>query len=252
MPGTPPAPWLYREIGQPKPEGKATWTGGKVTLSVPYGARSYDGNRISAGFLYRPLAGDGEISARMEPAQNTGLPGATAVCLRVGLEPAAPEAQLTIGDDDVLNFRLRDRFPHTGVGEASSVPRRSTRRIPTSPNKVVDLDLRAGRLDAAAEVQARLFKADPTAAMQQAISIYQNFERVNRVGGFHPVGRRVDSASPQFRFGRAECVFDAGAIGTGRWPSTVIRPKRCGFTARPWPSPRRNRRKARSLPWRNC
>jgi tetratricopeptide (TPR) repeat protein len=161
----------------------ATWVDGKVVLTVPFGARSLDGNRIVAGFLQRPMAGDGAIAARAEPAKNPGIPGATALDLRANLDLGAPEAQLSIGADGALDFA----FATDARARAMESYERAATLSPANPDlarQTVELELRAGRVDAALAAHLRFFRADPAAAMQQAAEMYQNFAHAGRLEEF--------------------------------------------------------------------
>jgi regulation of enolase protein 1 (concanavalin A-like superfamily) len=78
-----PSPWLTRDIGSPSLAGDATYSSGTFTLKgtgADIGAKS-DQFR----FVYQPLAGDGQIVARVTSMTNTNAWAKAGVMIREGL-----------------------------------------------------------------------------------------------------------------------------------------------------------------------
>lgn len=59
-----PAPWLAANLGRPEPTGSARHVAGVFTLET--GGREIGGFADEGFFLYRPLSGDGAITARVQ------------------------------------------------------------------------------------------------------------------------------------------------------------------------------------------
>src|SRR6185436_9934991 len=105
--GGPPAPWLDRDIGMVARAGDTAAT--PTAFTVTAGGGDVGGTADSFHFLYQPLAGDGEIVARVgalngaEPASKAG------VMFRASLEADAPAVMLAMLGDAATGGRLQVR-----------------------------------------------------------------------------------------------------------------------------------------------
>ena len=116
--GGPPAPWLERDIGMVARAGDTTATA--TAFTVVSGGADIGGNADSFHFVYQPLAGDGEIVARVgalsgEPASKAG------VMFRAGLDADATTVMLAVLGDAGTGGRLQVRAS-TGATTAIMPP----------------------------------------------------------------------------------------------------------------------------------
>jgi predicted Zn-dependent protease len=198
-----PAPWQYREIGRAKPLGRVTWTDAGVTLSVagattpnqgmafdeyddydfPDGmmmSGSDDAGDTGTGFLYQPMAGEGEIVVQ---SSNPGANTNTGPGLRTGLEPASPGIRLSFGANGFLNLTSRTDLHARAAAYFRQVTVVSPNNL-DALRTLLQLQLQTDQTDDATATFALLLKADPQTALQMSGAMLQSFARTDRLPDF--------------------------------------------------------------------
>lgn len=108
-----PAPWRNSNVGTVGVSGSASISGGTYTVK---GSGADIWNTMDAfHFLYRPLAGDGTIIARVASVQNTDAWAKAGVMIRESLNPDARHAFMAITPGNGAAFQRR-----TATGGAST------------------------------------------------------------------------------------------------------------------------------------
>jgi regulation of enolase protein 1 (concanavalin A-like superfamily) len=117
-----PPPWQTADIGVVTTNGNVSISGGNYTLT---GAGILGGKSDNFRFLYQTLSGDGEITAQITSAQNTGPNGFLGVMIRETLNAGSIYAFVGMSSDG--NFRLQRRAntdgnTFVGISEAAAPP----------------------------------------------------------------------------------------------------------------------------------
>lgn len=112
--------WTTQDVGAVGLSGSATLSGGVWTVAGAGGAAVW-GAADAFRFVYQPLSGDGQVTARVDSLQNTTPFAKAGVMLRDGVTPEAAHVILSIRPTGDLEFMQRSA---TGGG---------TRFIATAP-----------------------------------------------------------------------------------------------------------------------
>jgi N-acetylneuraminic acid mutarotase/regulation of enolase protein 1 (concanavalin A-like superfamily) len=117
---TVPAPWTSRDIGSVGLTGSANSSNGG--LSVRGAGADIWGSADSFHFVYQPLTGDGQITARVASLQNTHVYAKAGVMLRGALTANAPHVILDVKPGGGLEFMMRSTAggPTTFIGSANA------------------------------------------------------------------------------------------------------------------------------------
>jgi hypothetical protein len=105
--GGPPAPWQGQDIGMVARPGDTTATGSSFTVVA--GGGDIGGAADSFHFVYQPLAGDGEIVARVATVYNAEPASKAGVMFRASLDPNAAAVMLAVVGDAAGGGRLQVR-----------------------------------------------------------------------------------------------------------------------------------------------
>ncbi len=172
-----PRPWQFAAIG-PRTEGSsATWVDNKVVLSLS--GRTQD--LTPKYFLFRPLAGNGEVSAMDLSVPHPEYGTSTALALRGSVAETDTEVRFgMLSSSGVLEFDVEGAGRH----EAAEYFNRAAAAAPPNPQLVLAAtlyDLPADRAGDAADAFGRLFKSDPAAAMSIADKVGLAFEKSGRI-----------------------------------------------------------------------
>src|SRR5438552_11208678 len=84
-----PAPWLAQDIGSPSPAGSSSATSGTFTINAS-GVDIWN-TSDQFHFVYQPVAGDFEVSARVASIANTNAFAKAGVMIRSSLAANAAE-----------------------------------------------------------------------------------------------------------------------------------------------------------------
>ena len=101
-----PSPWLTRDIGSPSIAGDASYASGTFTLKGT--GSDIGGTSDQFRFVYQPLAGDGQIVARVTSLVNTFAWAKAGVMIREGLAANARHFSLFITPTSGLAGRRRN------------------------------------------------------------------------------------------------------------------------------------------------
>jgi len=103
--GTLPSPWLHQDVGVVGISGSASSSGGVFTVA---GAGSdIWGASDSFHFVYQPLAGDGQIIARVTAMQNTSANAKAGIMFRSSLASTAANVILDLTPSGNIEFMAR-------------------------------------------------------------------------------------------------------------------------------------------------
>ena len=108
-----PAPWTNRDIGNVGVSGSATYANG--TFTVTGGGLDIWGTADAFHYVSQPLAGDGEIVARVTSLQLTAVNAKAGVMMRGALTASAQHVMLNAGVDGIIEFISR-----SGAGQAAT------------------------------------------------------------------------------------------------------------------------------------
>src|SRR5438045_9517619 len=110
------ARWIGHDIGSPPVQGSARFVGQNVIVR---GSGSEIGmDRDEGYFVYQQLAGDGQISARIDSIGKTNVLAKAGVMIRGNLDRAAPcaFAKLQVNDRAAFRYRARAAAVSTKLG----------------------------------------------------------------------------------------------------------------------------------------
>lgn len=112
-----PSPWTNTDVGGPAPAGSATYSFGTFTLNG--GGADIYGSADTFQFVYRPMSGDGQITARIDSMANTSDEYAVAgVMIRQSLLANAPEVSMLV--TPTFSGRAKFRYRLTSGAATSS------------------------------------------------------------------------------------------------------------------------------------
>lgn len=100
-----PAPWVSQDVGAVSMSGSATASSGAFTLTGS-GADIW-GTADAFQYVYQPLAGDGQISARVNSLQNTNTYAKAGLMLRASTGAGAVHVILDTRPDGSIEFMTR-------------------------------------------------------------------------------------------------------------------------------------------------
>lgn len=100
-----PSPWASRDVGNSQPAGSATYSSG--TFTVKAGGADIWGTSDKFQFVYRPLAGDGEVVARVNTLQYTHSWAKAGIMMRTSLDANAAFAYALVSAGSGLSFHRR-------------------------------------------------------------------------------------------------------------------------------------------------
>jgi hypothetical protein len=100
-----PAPWTNQDIGNVGVSGGATYTNG--TFTVTGGGLDIWGSADAFHYVSRPLAGDGEIVARVTTLQNTHVNAKAGVMMRGALTASSQHVMINAAVDGSIEFISR-------------------------------------------------------------------------------------------------------------------------------------------------
>jgi hypothetical protein len=103
---SPPGGWTSQDIGNVDVRGATGYSGGTWTISGAGGAAVW-GTADAFRFVYQPLTGDGQITARVDGLQNTTPYAKGGIMLRDGLAADSPNVILSIRPTGDLEFMQR-------------------------------------------------------------------------------------------------------------------------------------------------
>jgi PA14 domain len=116
-----PAAWTGADIGNPGSAGGQTGSG--ASLSITGGGADIWGTSDQFRFVYKPLTGDGEITARVVSVQNTDPWSKGGVMIRESLAADARHALMAVSSASGLAFQRRlataGSTSHTGASGAA-------------------------------------------------------------------------------------------------------------------------------------
>lgn len=101
------ARWIGHDIGSPPVQGSARFVGQNVIIRG--GGAEIGMDRDEGYFVYQQLAGDGQITARIESIAKTNILAKAGVMIRGSLDRAAPSAFAMIQVNERAAFRYRGR-----------------------------------------------------------------------------------------------------------------------------------------------
>jgi regulation of enolase protein 1 (concanavalin A-like superfamily) len=104
-PGALPSPWQTVDVGAVGVTGKATFDG--VSYSVSGAGADIWGTADAFRYVYQPLTGDGQITARVMSVQNTNAWVKAGVMVRSDLTPGSPQAMMMVTPGKGNNFQRR-------------------------------------------------------------------------------------------------------------------------------------------------
>jgi regulation of enolase protein 1 (concanavalin A-like superfamily) len=102
-----PARWIGHDIGSPPVQGSARFVGQNVIIRG--GGAEIGMDKDEGYFVYQQLAGDGQITARIESVGKTSVLAKAGVMIRASLDRAAPSAFAMIQANQRAAFRYRGR-----------------------------------------------------------------------------------------------------------------------------------------------
>ena len=100
-----PSPWATQDIGSVGLSGSASYSSGRFTVTGA-GADIW-GTADAFRFVHQPLAGDGQIVARLTAMQNTHYYAKAGVMLRSGLTAGSAHVILDVKPDGAVEFMTR-------------------------------------------------------------------------------------------------------------------------------------------------
>lgn len=103
--GSLPAPWQDLDIGGPSPAGSASFLSGTFTLSGS-GGDIWNASD-SFNYVYQPLVGDGEITARITGIMNTDSWAKAGVMIRESLNADSANALVAVTPGNGVTFQSR-------------------------------------------------------------------------------------------------------------------------------------------------
>jgi M6 family metalloprotease-like protein len=116
-----PAAWTGIDIGNPGVAGSQTGSGS--SLGITGGGADIWGASDQFRFVYKPLTGDGEITARVVSVQNTDVWSKGGVMIREALTPDARHALMAVSSASGIAFQRRlataGTTSHTGATGAA-------------------------------------------------------------------------------------------------------------------------------------
>jgi hypothetical protein len=115
-PAAPPAPWSTRDIGSVGVAGSVSYSNG--TFTVKGAGADVWGTTDALRFVYQPLAGDGEIVARVASIQNIHAWVKAGVMIRESLDAGSPHGFMLVSAAKGLAFQRRAQ----AGGLSSSTP----------------------------------------------------------------------------------------------------------------------------------
>src|SRR4051812_41864384 len=101
------ARWIGHDIGSPPVQGSARFVGQNVIIRG--GGAEIGMDKDEGYFVYQQLAGDGQITARVESIGKTNVLAKAGVMIRASLDRAAPSAFAMIQANERAAFRYRGR-----------------------------------------------------------------------------------------------------------------------------------------------
>ncbi|HVH26040.1 MAG TPA: PKD domain-containing protein [Vicinamibacterales bacterium] len=119
-----PTPWLTQDIGNVGLAGSASYSSGRFTVAGA-GVDIY-GNADAFRYVYHPLAGDGQIVARVVSTQNTHIYAKAGVMIRESLTPGSPQAAVVLLPDGTIEFLTR-----SVANGATTIPGTTSQSPPT-------------------------------------------------------------------------------------------------------------------------
>ncbi len=102
-----PAPWLTQDIGAVGLAGRASFDSTSATYTVAGAGADIWGAADAFRYVYQPLAGDGQIVARVVSVQNTSVWVKAGVMIRGDLTPGSPQAMMMVTPGKGNNFQRR-------------------------------------------------------------------------------------------------------------------------------------------------
>jgi regulation of enolase protein 1 (concanavalin A-like superfamily) len=117
------AGWSQQDVGVVDPAGDATWDG--TTYAVTASGADIWGTVDAMHFVYRTLAGDGSIVARVSSIQNVSSWTKAGVMIRESLDPASVNAYMLVSRANGLAFQVRSATGGTTTstpGSSSAAP----------------------------------------------------------------------------------------------------------------------------------
>jgi hypothetical protein len=113
-----PSPWLNADVGGPAPAGSASYASGVFTLNG--GGADIYGNADTFQYVYRPMPGDGTITARIDSIANTSDEFAVAgVMIRKDLTAGSQEVSMLVTPS--FSGRAKFRYRETTNGATTSL-----------------------------------------------------------------------------------------------------------------------------------
>jgi hypothetical protein len=103
MPGLP-EPWEHGDVGAVATRGDASFADGAFTVA---GSLDIWGKADGFHFVHRPLAGDGQVVARVLSVQDTSNHAKAGVMIRESLDPGARHATLVVTPGEGTQFLRR-------------------------------------------------------------------------------------------------------------------------------------------------
>ncbi len=105
--GTLAAPWLTQDVGAVGVAGSAAFDTTSATYTVAGAGADIWGAADAFRYVYQPLAGDGQIVARVASVQNTSVWVKAGVMIRGDLTPGSPQAMMMVTPGKGNNFQRR-------------------------------------------------------------------------------------------------------------------------------------------------
>jgi YVTN family beta-propeller protein len=104
-PGVLPSPWQTSDVGAVGLVGQATFDG--ASYSVTGAGADIWGTADAFRYVYQPLTGDGQITARVVSVQNISVWVKAGVMFRTDLTPGSPQAMMMVTPGKGNNFQRR-------------------------------------------------------------------------------------------------------------------------------------------------
>src|SRR5262249_38620626 len=121
---TPPAPWLTANVGSPSPAGSSTFDGQTGTLTA--GGTRIGGSSDQFYFIYQPIAGNVEVTARVDSIFYAAASSSAGVMIRSSLNANAVYGAALASAGNGLSFVRRGKtggFARSVAGDKAAPPR---------------------------------------------------------------------------------------------------------------------------------
>ncbi len=116
-----PLPWLTQDVGTVGVTGNAAFYPATNSYAVAGAGADIWGTADAFRFVYQPLAGDGQIVARVAFVQNTNAWVKAGVMIRADLTPGSPHAMMMVTPGKNNNFQRRPAANGASAGTTGAV-----------------------------------------------------------------------------------------------------------------------------------